>query len=154
LIRELAPGQHGQPVDELPPQVFEFSPVRAHSWGQLRRGLPVVGTQELQQQLGTQDLHRVRHDPHTQLGADLPEPVQGTELGRRPLPRDHLPAEAGPLGHGEVGTRLQYPPLVQVPGGPMEHPVLGRAVARLAASRQDRSVPGAPRDTRKTSTAQ
>ena len=62
------------------------------------------------------------------LGADLPQPAEGRELGRRPLARDHLAAERGAVAGRPVDPGLPLPPALEVAGVAVEHAALGGPV--------------------------
>ena len=121
-VRVPAPGERDQGVDQLIPEVGQL-PFVGPRLGQPRRGGAVVVADEFEQHLGPGDLHRVgnRHPR-------LAEQAERGELGVRPHPGDRLAPERGPVGGGPAHPRIPGPAALQVPGVPVEEPVLGIAV--------------------------
>ena len=92
--------------------------------GQPRRGRPVLGPEELDQQLGALGLHRVGHGHPVG-----PQHAQRGELRVRPLAGQDVAAERRAVGHGAHLPRAAHPPSLEVAGVAVEHAVLGGAVA-------------------------
>jgi hypothetical protein len=117
-VRVPAAGERGQGPDQLIPEIGQL-PVIGSRLGQPGRGGAVGVADELEQHLGTGDLHRVGNG-HPR----LVEQAERGELRVRPHPGDRLPAERGPVGGGPAHPRIPGPAALQVPGIPMEEPVL------------------------------
>jgi hypothetical protein len=140
-VRVPAAGERHQGLDQLIPEVGQLAAVGPRL-GQPRGGSAVVVADELQQYLGPGDLHWVgnRHPR-------LVEQAERGEFGVRPHPGDRLPAERGPVGGGPAHPGIPRPAALQVPGVPMEEPVLRVAVplrgeqAGLAVRGRDRHSP-------------
>jgi len=121
-VREAAAGERDQGGHQLIPKIGELPVVRP-GLGQSRGGVPVGVTDELKEHLGAGDLHRV--------GDRYPllvQPAESGELGVRPHPGDRLTAERGPVGGRPGDPRVPGPTALQVPGVPVEEPVLRIAV--------------------------
>src|SRR5699024_5826548 len=88
------------------------------------RAALVIGADELHQQLGAEDLHRIGD---RQPG--LPQPTQHVELGARPLPGRDLPAEGGAPGDRPGLAGVLSPPALGVGVAAVERRMLGGAVA-------------------------
>ena len=84
-VRQPTAGERDQGRHELIPQPRELAAAQA-GVGQPRRGGAVAFANELEQDFGTEHLHRVGHGD-----TRLMELAQGAELGVRPMPGDHLP---------------------------------------------------------------
>ena len=120
---QAVPGQGGERLHQLVPEPGQRGRVRP-GLGQPRGGRPVRRADELEQQLGVQDLRRI--------GDGYPgrvQPGQRAELSVRPLPGDGLAAERTPARHRPVDPGLPDPAPFQVAAVPVEHPVPGIAVA-------------------------
>lgn len=94
----------------------------------------IVGADELHQQLGADDLHRIG-DRETR----LPQPSQHVELGAGPLPGRDLLAEGGALGDRPALAGVGAAPTLGVGVRAVEGRVLGGAVA---LGDQQRTLPG------------
>ena len=136
------PGERAQRGDQLVPEAGEFLASRTRL-GKARSRGPVWFADELEQQLGPGDLHRIRTG-HVR----LVQQAQRGELGLGPLLGDDGAAGGCPLGHRAVVPGLADAAAIEVLGVPVEHPVLrgpvalgreqaGRAVVRHAAPKQE-----------------
>ena len=120
---QAVPGQGGERLHQLVPERGQPGRVRP-GLGQPRGGRPVRRADELEQQLGVQDLRRIGdRDP------GRVQPGQRAELSVRPLAGDSLAAERTPARHRPVDPGLPDPAPFQVAAVPVEHPVPGVAVA-------------------------
>src|SRR5580693_1641346 len=107
-VRQPVAGQGDHRLHHLVPEPGELGRA-GPGLGQPRRGRPVRRPDELQQQLGAEDLHRVRHG-----SPGRAQPGQRGELRPGPLACDGLPAERAPAGHRPVDPEIPGPASLQV----------------------------------------
>ena len=115
-------GERRERVDQLLPQAGQLL-AAGPGLGQPGRPGAVRVADELEQHLRPHDLHGVRHR-HLR----VVELAQRGELGVRPLARDRLLAERGPVGGRAAHPAVPGTPAFEVPGVPVEQPVVRVAV--------------------------